>query len=307
MHTPTVNIAIPPHSDEPPTELVQQLRRAQDDMHHFVRALSHDLGANLMLMDSSLRRLNRSLRSAGPATAEVAADLAHIEACVLQSRRLLDDMVELGRTGSVRVEPGPVDLAKIVDEVLFEQRELLAERGVAVTVEQPLPVLWCNQDRLKQIVVNLVRNAARHGGDPARPRITIAPLHARAKAPAARGLAGFSVHDNGPGIDPRFHEEIFLPGRRLPQAASDGSGMGLAIVRRAVELYGGEVYLDQDCPQGTTFSVWLPAAKPLAAGLKAPGDPREPERLPASAARHPDHSPKPHNRFTGKLKRHGRP
>jgi signal transduction histidine kinase len=288
---------------EPPSEqvaaLVSQLRRNHEELNHFVRALSHDMGANLMLIEGSLSRLKRSLRADRPTQAD--EDLAHVEACLRQSRRLLNDMVELGRTGSVHVEPGRVELDAVLREVLFEQRELLAHRRVEVHVQRPLPAFWCNEDRLKQIVVNLIRNAAIHGGDRERPQIVVASV-----ADAPPGLASFSIHDNGPGIDRRYGEEIFLPGRRLPEASAEGSGMGLAIVRKIAELYGGTVFLDPQCTTGTTFVVHLP--QPIDAQHE-PQRPHERGRqspeLPTS--HHASHSPQPHRRLQGRLKRHGRP
>jgi len=288
--------------DRSPTEqvaaLVAQLQRSNEELNHFVRALSHDMGANLMLIESSVSRLKRSL---GAERAERAdEDLAHVEACLRQSRRLLNDMVELGRTGSVQVQPGRVELEAVLDEVLFEQRELLASRQVHVEVMRSLPAFWCNEDRLKQIVVNLIRNAAIHGCDPRRPRIVIS-----AAAGAARGLAGFSIHDNGPGIDRRYREEIFLPGRRLVEASAEGSGMGLAIVRKIAELYGGTVSFDPQCVSGTTFVVQLPT--PAEAGSDPPPPHQRGRQSPAlPSTHHRGHSPQPHRRLQGKIKRHGR-
>ena len=70
-----------------------------------------------------------------------------------------------------------------------------------------------------------------------------------------------SIHDNGPGIPVASREEIFLPGRRLPGAHESGSGMGLAIVRKIVEHYGGQAFVDPLCPNGAAVVVTLPQWK----------------------------------------------
>jgi signal transduction histidine kinase len=244
-------------------QAVDQLRRANDDLHHFVRALSHDMSVNLILLKSSFEQLRK--RCNVGESPELERDVALVDACLRQSRRFLDDMIELGRTGSVQVEPARVELDAVVDEVLFEQRDVLQARAVEVIVEKPLPVLWCNQDRVKQIVVNLVRNAVKHGCAAQAPKITISAAGGPARSTAAGDLlAGFRVHDNGPGIPRRFHQDIFLPGKRLPGAHPDGSGMGLAIVRKIVDLYAGEVYVDPRCREGTRIVVWLPLGQPIA-------------------------------------------
>jgi signal transduction histidine kinase len=236
-------------------QVLEQLRRANEELSHFVRALSHDMNVNLMLLENSFGQLRKSLGNV--AREDVTASVSHVEACLRQSRRFLDDLVELGRTGSVPVEPSRVEVAAVVEEVLFEQRDLLAQRGVKVkiVVEPPLPAAWCHADRLKQVVANLVRNAVKHGCDRESPRLTIAPCAAPQDAPAA---AAFRIHDNGPGIAPQFREEIFLPGRRLANAHPEGSGMGLAIVKKIVDHYGGGVCVDPACRVGTAFVVWLP-------------------------------------------------
>jgi signal transduction histidine kinase len=281
--------------------MVEQLRRAHEDLNHFVRALSHDMRANLFLVESSLAHLQRTLAtSPSPGVDE---NLAHIAACLRQSRRLLDDLVELGRTGNVPVEPCRVELSAVVQEVLFEQRELIRQRGMQLDVRQPLPALWCNEDRLKQIVVNLVRNAIKHGCDPQQPRITIGAVESEESdnAPQRAGLGGFYVQDNGPGIAPQFHKEIFLPGRRLANAAPDGSGMGLAIVQKIVDHYGGAVHVDPACTAGSRFVVWLPVAP---ADQPGPETPRPAgQRLPTRPGGHKFH---PHGRIPAPADRQGR-
>jgi signal transduction histidine kinase len=272
-------------------ELSQQLRRTHDELNHFVRALSHDMRVNFFLLENSFSQLKQRLATRQPD--DVVQSIAHVEACLRQSQRFLEDLVELGRSGSVQLEPRAVELAKVVDEALFEQRELLDERGVEVIVAPGLPTLWCNEGRLKQIVVNLLRNAVKHGCNRQSPRVTIGPESSAGTAggPAAHRLA-FRVHDNGPGIDPRHHQEIFLPGRRLANADAEGTGMGLAIVKKIVDYYGGSVHVDPACAEGTALVVALPA-KPVE-GEKSPSAAKP--ALPAGP--HRPHASLPHKKFT---------
>lgn len=240
----------------------QRLHRAHDELDHFVRALSHDMNANFMLLDHSFRALRRA--SAGPSLEGLTDGFSHVEACLQQSRRFLDDLVTLARTGSITMEPGRVDVARLVGDVLFEQRELVDERRVAVEVAARLPAVWCNEARVKQVLTNLLRNALRHGCDKEFPRIRISSLPPRDGNDKFVWLA---IHDNGSGISAEFREEIFLPGRRLPGAHESGSGMGLAITRKIAEHYGGRVFVADECTAGTAFIVVLPAVY-TARGLK---------------------------------------
>ncbi|HEV3022807.1 MAG TPA: HAMP domain-containing sensor histidine kinase, partial [Pirellulales bacterium] len=218
---------------------------------------SHDMSANFMLLDSSFRQLKRSCDE--KPMAGLTKGLSHVEACLKESKRFVDDLVTLARTGSVQMEPTRVELAPLVAEVLFEQEELLAERGVHHEVDHGLPAVWCNEGRVKQVLTNLVRNAVRHGCDTQHPLLRIG----RAQPPNAVAAPRFHwlcVYDNGPGIPPESREEVFLPGKRLAGAHCDGSGMGLAIVRKIVEHYGGTIFVDPSCEQGTGFILSLPVA-----------------------------------------------
>ncbi|MGH7139948.1 MAG: hypothetical protein ACREHD_29770, partial [Pirellulales bacterium] len=172
--------------------LLRRLEESERKLNHFVRALSHDMNANFMLLDHSFRALRRSY---GRAPLEGLTDgFSHVEACLEQSRRFLEDLLTLARTGSITMEPGRVDVAKVVHEVLFEQRELIDERRIEVDVANDLPTVWCNEGRVKQVLTNLVRNAFRHGCDRDLPRIRMSSLPAR---DGDDGFAWLSVHDNG--------------------------------------------------------------------------------------------------------------
>lgn len=223
-------------------------------MDHIVRALSHDLAANFMVLEDSLRRLKRNHRQ-NP-LAELSENFAHVEACLRESKRFLDDLVQLGKTGSVDMQAELVALGPLVREVVFEQRPLLDERGIEVKVAVHLPTVWCNEVRLRQIFTNLIRNAARHGCAASSPQIEIHQVEPPAGADPR--FVWLRVYDNGRGIPPAAREEIFLPGKRLASAHPDGSGMGLAIVRKAIAHYGGTIVVDANCHDGTAFLFSLP-------------------------------------------------
>lgn len=247
--------------DQEHARIVGRPRRKHGESDYFVRALSHDMSANFMLLENSFSRLKRALSQ--PSRCELDEAVLHVEACLRQSKRFLDDLVDLARTGSVQMEPSRVELAEVVDEVLFEHRQLIADGSVQVDVRRPLQAVWCNRHRLKQVITNLLRNAVKHGCDPKHPRVSISSGPGEEDT-AERGREGFvsiRIHDNGPGIDPEFHDQVFLPGQRLAGASGDGSGMGLAIVKKIVEYYGGRVYVNSGVGTGTAFVVCLPSAE----------------------------------------------
>jgi hypothetical protein len=275
------------------TRMLQRMEHSQREMDHFVRAISHDMNVNLMLLDHSVRDLKRSMGPEQSSIKDIAANFAHVEASLRESRRFLDDLVKLSQSGQMEMTPERVELGPLVREILFEQESLLAERHIDVVVSPDLPAVWCNASRIKQVFTNLIRNAARHGCDANTPRIEIALAPRKSdlqfvdapqstEAPHFRretrriqeptaDLVAIGVYDNGPGIPPRFRDEIFLPGRRLPGTKAPGTGMGLAIVKRIIEHYGGQIEIDRDCKHGTRFLFTLPIA-----GAEVRGDGQRP-------------------------------
>lgn len=236
-------------------EMVRRMNESHDQMDYLIRALSHDMNANFMVMENSFSKLQRSLEPETTGEMDAKEIAAHVRACMTESRRFLNDLVGLARTGRVEMDPELADTDGVVEEVLFEQRELLADRKVAVEVSEGLPKLWCNRHRLKQIITNLIRNVLKHGLDPNEPRLTI---HGDETCEQS-DMAVLRISDNGSGIPEEWHEEIFMPGRRVPGTPSDGTGMGLAIVRKIVQHYGGTVCVETPADGGTTFAIQLPS------------------------------------------------
>lgn len=233
---------------------IAELQRSRSDMDHFVRSLSHDMSANYMLLEHSLARIKQSC-SSDPRPA-LTQGVTHIEACLKESKQYLDDLALLARSGTIQTNPERVELEQAAAEVLFELDDLLSERSIRCITEPELPAVWCHPGRIRQLLSNLVRNAAKHGCDPDHPLIAIrrAP-----HSPTDERTVWLEVFDNGPGIPVESRDTIFLPGRRL-NSSVEGSGMGLAIVKQIVEHYGGQIFVSSEVVSGTAFVCSLPVA-----------------------------------------------
>tara|TARA_B100000809_G_scaffold128577_1_gene126661 strand:+ start:817 stop:1512 length:696 start_codon:yes stop_codon:yes gene_type:complete len=226
-----------------------------------MRALSHDMSANFMVLEHSFQLLKEHVQDQHVPNLSEGAN--HLEACLQESRRLLSDLRSLAKTGSVPVATERVALSATIQQVVYEQEDVLGERRIRVVVEPELPVVWCNEQRARQMITNLVRNAALHGCDPENGRVLISGR----PADKPGGLATLIIHDNGPGIPKEVHDDIFQPGVRQDDTSAGGSGQGLAIVRQTVEHYGGRVFVDPTIGRGTSFVVKLPdASGPDASG-----------------------------------------
>ncbi len=195
----------------------------------------------------------------GPVVMNEAA--SHVTACLDEMKRFVDELISFAKTGNIDMEPSTVDIAELVGEVLFEQRRLIEKRKVDITISSPLPKVYANPLRIKQVLTNLVRNAAIHGCDADTPMIVIAsePIthNATNTASESDAMTCFFVRDNGRGIPQAECERIFEPGYRVPGNQNEGSGVGLAIVRKIASYYGGNVMCESNA-DGTTFAVTLP-------------------------------------------------
>jgi signal transduction histidine kinase len=186
-----------------------------------------------------------------------------LEAVLRQSNKFMMDLVTLARTGTIEMQPEQVEPTEIARQIASEQRRLLGERKIELLISEGLPAVMVHPARLKQVITNLVRNAAKHGCAKDSPRIEIRrcdPKRLNQLTETANNFVWLAVHDNGAGIPASDRDEIFLPGKRLANAHADGTGMGLAIVKKIVDHYGGHVLVDPRVENGTSILFSLPAA-----------------------------------------------
>jgi signal transduction histidine kinase len=209
-----------------------------------------------LVLEDSLRRVEGACREAG-ISPEISEGFSHVTACLGQSKRLLDDLVSLARTGNFDTEATDVDLNEAVAEVLYEQDAAIAERAVELTIAPDLGTVRCNASRVRQLLTNLVRNALAHGCDAHHPKLSVS-LDKRYSTGGDRRI-WLSVWDNGGGIPRDARKQVFLPGKRFAPTA--GTGMGLAIVQRIVSQYDGTVMVDPACPDGTAIVFSLPTQR----------------------------------------------
>jgi signal transduction histidine kinase len=122
-----------------------------------------------------------------------------------------------------------------------------------VTVRPGIPAVICDRDRLRQVFENLLANALKYG------RPASGPMHVTIGGEAQGDAVRLFVADNGPGVPTEHRERVFGLFERL-HTDSDGSGVGLAIVRRVAEVHGGHAWIEATPGGGATFCVALPAA-----------------------------------------------
>jgi signal transduction histidine kinase len=163
------------------------------------------------------------------------------------------DILEVSRVGARPEAVEAVDPALVLQEVLKARAGEIESAGAHVEAAPAMPLVACHRAYLSQIFDNLISNAIKFsaGGE----RVPV--LRIAAARQGDRIL--FSVSDNGPGIPDQSRERVFEPFVRLNPETARGSGIGLSIVRRIVELYGGKAWIEPNEPAGCRVVVSLPA------------------------------------------------
>ncbi|OLZ41721.1 PAS domain-containing sensor histidine kinase [Natrinema saccharevitans] len=231
-------------------ETVDRLEESNKRLEQFAYAASHDLQEPLRMVSSYLQliegRYADALDSDGREFLEYAVDGAE------RMRDMIDGLLAYSRVETQGDPLEPVALETVFDDVLEDLQLRLEETDATVEVGE-LPRVEGDASQLRQVFQNLLGNALEYSGDDP-PRIEIS-------AERRGEQQVISVRDEGIGIDPDAQDRIFEVFERLhSREAHSGTGIGLALCQRIAERHGGEIRVDSEPGEGSTFSVVLPAA-----------------------------------------------
>src|SRR3989441_6144680 len=163
----------------------------------------------------------------------------------------IEEVLRLARLGTVRETIEPVNPAEVVREVIKGCEAHIERLGARVHMADRFPKLACNRVHLFQVMDNLVRNALKFSVDGRPPEVEIGVVE-------QTNETVLFVRDNGIGIPSSEQERIFEPFERLGHKDVPGTGIGLAIVKKIIELYQGRVWVESEPEKGTTFFFTLP-------------------------------------------------
>jgi len=232
-------------------EKERELEIKNSELERFTYTVSHDLKSPLVTIKTFLGYLVEDLRLQDQS--RIQQDLGFMNNAADKMAQLLAELLELSRVGRLGNPPQKIPFKELVNEAVQLDAGRISARGIAVEIIDAPVVLFGDRARLIEIWQNLIENACKFMGNQEQPRIEIGVEDT--------GLETlFFVRDNGIGVDPRFHGKIFGLFEKL-EANSDGTGLGLALVKRIVELYDGIIRIESPgIGQGSTFLFTLPAA-----------------------------------------------
>jgi signal transduction histidine kinase len=232
-----------------------RLQRINRELETFTYSVSHDLKAPLRGIDGYSRLLLRDHEAS--LDEEARAFLANIRRATKHMGELIDDLLAYSRLERRSVELGALDLDGFVQDALATFADEVQRRKVQLQVDlAPGVQAWGDAQGLAAALQNLIENALKFTRDTVPPRITVTATG------SAQGTS-LSVQDNGLGFDMKFHDRIFDIFQRLHRAEDfPGTGVGLAIVRKAMERMGGRVWAQSEPGRGAIFHLQLPPAPP---------------------------------------------
>jgi len=239
----------------------EELERVTESRARLIRGFTHDVKNPLGAADGYLQLLEEGL--VDQLTEKQRASVAKARRSIGSALDLIADLLELARaeTGRIDVRHEPVDLPAVLGDVVEAFRAQAEAKGLAlaVEVEDGLPTIGSDADRIRQVVGNLVSNAVKYterGGVTVR-----AGVRTGGRAPGPGRWIAVEVIDTGPGISRDQQRLLFQEFARLTTAAGTrGAGIGLAISRRIARALDGDITVESEEGRGSTFTLWLPLA-----------------------------------------------
>jgi light-regulated signal transduction histidine kinase (bacteriophytochrome) len=230
-------------------ERTEQLEAANKELESFSYSVSHDLRAPLRHITGYAAMLQKKTSSIIDETTLHYLDT--ISESAKQMGNLIDDLLAFSRMGRSEVKRSKVGLGYLVKEILKDLKEETESRDIAWKVGE-LPEVYCDSSMLRLVFVNLISNAVKFTRPRPKADIEIGCI-------PEEGEFIFFVRDNGVGFDPKYQDKLFGVFQRLHhQDEFEGTGIGLANVRRLIHRHGGRTWADGGIENGATFYFSLP-------------------------------------------------
>ena len=231
-------------------QLIDELEAKNAELERFTYTVSHDLKSPLITIKGFLGFIREDTARGNLQRLET--DIQRISDAADKMQNLLGDLLELSRIGRLSNKPELIETNTLAREVLEYLHGRIHSANAVVRLEDALPPIFGDRQRIFEVFQNLIDNSAKFMGDQPEPCIEIGRMG------EADGNPVFFVRDNGMGIAPEYKDRIFGLFNKL-DAQTEGTGIGLTLVKRIVEFHGGRIWVDSSPGNGATFLFTLPS------------------------------------------------
>jgi signal transduction histidine kinase len=238
--------------EEEREKYIEELGKQNAELERFTYTVSHDLRNPLVTIKGFLGMLDKDLKE--NRLDRIQNDFQRIAGATDKMDALLSDLLELSRIGHIVHPSEKVDLTKLIREILETLDARIRSNNVYVIISPDLPTIYCDRLRLREVFENLIDNAAKYMGSQPEPIIQIG-VRNTANEPVV------FVKDNGIGIEERYQSRIFTLFEKLNPIV-EGTGVGLALVKRIIETQGGKIWVESEgLGKGTTICFTIPDSR----------------------------------------------
>jgi len=239
---------------------IEQINKELDD---FTYIVSHDLKEPLRSIDAFSKFLEDDYRD--KLNEEGRGYIERIRANSLRMQKLIEDLLEISRIERKRNPLEEVRILDLLNEVKLRLEYAIKEKNVEIIIQDNLPCILCDRVRLMEVFVNLFSNAIKFNDKP-NPKIEVG-------CNVKDDYYEFYVRDNGPGIEEQYYNKIFEIFQRLGRREDhEGTGAGLTIVKKIIEMHKGKIWVESKVGEYTTFYFTIPKRRQAILGKKKIGE-----------------------------------